>query len=242
MKKSRRTLRYTVTFLLMIALMVGCAIPSHAASKYISKSKAISIATSDAKVSKSSSKFKLVEADLEKENGIKVWEIEFYYGKTKYEYEINAKNKKILEKDVEIGKAKAKSIALNKAKVESSKAKNWSVDHKDSKNYYAVSFTTSSHKYSMRVNSETGKVTKYSKVEIKSEKSTNSYIGSDKAKEIAANHARGIGYEGEIHYTKAKLDKDDGRMVYEIEFYIDLVELEYEIDANTGAILEWDID
>ena len=37
-------------------------------------------------------------------------------------------------------------------------------------------------------------------------------------------------------FTKSALDYDDGRKVYDIEFYTASYEYEYEIDANTGAI------
>ena len=41
-----------------------------------------------------------------------------------------------------------------------------------------------------------------------------------------------------LPYSKAKLDDDDDRGVYEIEFYVGNTEYDYEIDAHSGAILE----
>ena len=41
-------------------------------------------------------------------------------------------------------------------------------------------------------------------------------------------------------FMKAKLDRDDGYYLYEIEFYSGDMEYEYEINALTGAILERD--
>lgn len=61
------------------------------------------------------------------------------------------------------------------------------------------------------------------------------YIGIDKAKSIALNHA-GLS-ASDVKFTKAKLEKDDGVMEYEIEFYKDAFEYEYDIDAKTGKIL-----
>ena len=60
----------------------------------------------------------------------------------------------------------------------------------------------------------------------------------DKAKEIAAGHA-GISLSGAT-FSKAKLERDDGYMVYEIEFYSGGIEYEYTIDAVTGDIIEYD--
>ena len=67
------------------------------------------------------------------------------------------------------------------------------------------------------------------------------YIGVDRAKQIALDHA---GFrEDEVIFSKAKFDKekdddDDDDPEYEIEFYKDNIEYEYEIDALTGKINE----
>ncbi len=44
--------------------------------------------------------------------------------------------------------------------------------------------------------------------------------------------------------VECKLDRDDGVMVYEIEFKAGATEYDYEIDAVTGNIIhyEWDND
>ncbi len=41
---------------------------------------------------------------------------------------------------------------------------------------------------------------------------------------------------------KIKLDYEHGTMIYEIEFYKNGIEYEYEIDANTGTILKYSQD
>ena len=66
------------------------------------------------------------------------------------------------------------------------------------------------------------------------------YIGVERAKAIALRDA---GVSG-VTFVKAKLDYDDGVRVYDIEFYKDNVEYDYEIDAATGQIREkdWDIE
>ena len=47
----------------------------------------------------------------------------------------------------------------------------------------------------------------------------------------------------EVVFKKAKLEKDDGRLVYEIEFYeAEGFEYEYEIDALTGELLGFEIE
>lgn len=66
------------------------------------------------------------------------------------------------------------------------------------------------------------------------------YIGVDKAKSIALSDA-GI-KSSEATFTKAKLDKDDGIAVYEIEFFSGNTEYEYEINATSGNIRDKDWD
>ena len=39
---------------------------------------------------------------------------------------------------------------------------------------------------------------------------------------------------------RAYQDRDDGRVTYEIEIRYNLRDYEFEIDASTGAILDWD--
>ena len=41
---------------------------------------------------------------------------------------------------------------------------------------------------------------------------------------------------------KVELDYENGRKVYEVEFYKGGVEYEFDIDAETGAILEFEKD
>ena len=57
-------------------------------------------------------------------------------------------------------------------------------------------------------------------------------ISEQQAKDIVKKEAP----NGQI--TKFKLDKENGRMVYEIEVMDGNIEKDYEIDAETGAILK----
>ena len=66
------------------------------------------------------------------------------------------------------------------------------------------------------------------------------YIGEAKAKETALSHA-GLS-SGQVTFLQVKLDWEDGRQVYEVEFYSGSKEYDYEIDAATGAIVGYDYD
>ena len=67
-----------------------------------------------------------------------------------------------------------------------------------------------------------------------------SYIGVERAKEIALKDA-GLS-ASQVSFVRAGLDWDNGRMEYEVEFWKDNVEYDYEIDAYTGTILHSDRD
>lgn len=59
------------------------------------------------------------------------------------------------------------------------------------------------------------------------------YIGVERAKEIALSHA-GV---TNATFESAELDSDDGIMVYELDFIANQIEYEYEIHAITGEII-----
>ena len=66
------------------------------------------------------------------------------------------------------------------------------------------------------------------------------YISMDKAKSITLKDA---GFRPSfVTFEKALLKKDDGKIIYEIEFFTSAYEYEYEVDAYTGAILSKDVD
>ena len=69
---------------------------------------------------------------------------------------------------------------------------------------------------------------------------TKRYISVDKAKTVALKQA-GL-TPAMVTFGKAVLKKDDGRVIYEIEFFTSANEYEYEIDAYSGAILSQDVD
>lgn len=66
------------------------------------------------------------------------------------------------------------------------------------------------------------------------------YISMDKAKSITLKDA-GL-RPSFVTFEKALLKKDNGKIIYEIEFFTSTYEYEYEVDAYTGAILSKDVD
>ena len=66
-------------------------------------------------------------------------------------------------------------------------------------------------------------------------------VTEEQAREAALSHA-GLTAD-QVTFVRSKLDRDDGRLMYDVEFYTsDYKEYDYEIDAATGEILSYDYD
>lgn len=48
--------------------------------------------------------------------------------------------------------------------------------------------------------------------------------------------------DSDVRWGEVEQDYDDGRLIYEGEFYYNHMEYEFEIDAATGAVIDWDVD
>lgn len=71
--------------------------------------------------------------------------------------------------------------------------------------------------------------------------SENAYIGNERAIEIALEHA-GVSYAEVSSGIDCELDFDHDRMVYEIEFVAKGMEYGFDIDAMTGAVIDFEIE
>ena len=236
-------------------------------SSYIGLDKAKQIALSDANVSASDATF--TKTSLDSDDRTPKYDIEFRTSDKKYDYEINAANGNIIEKDIEtirtpqtskpsgntgssnyIGLDKAKQIALSDANVSASDAAftKTSLDSDDRTPKYDIEFRTSDKKYDYEINAANGNIIEKDIETIRTPQTSkpsgntgnSDYIGIDEAKQVALSHA-GLS-ESDVRFTKSELDRDDGRYEYEIEFVSGRTEYEYKIDAVSGKILEHDSD
>jgi uncharacterized membrane protein YkoI len=73
-----------------------------------------------------------------------------------------------------------------------------------------------------------------------SSSSNNSWISSADAENAALSHAGVTG--ADVSFLRSHMDRDDGRTLYEVSFYYNFMEYEYDIDALTGNILSFDQD
>lgn len=121
------------------------------------------------------------------------------------------------------------------------------LDSEDGRLVYEVDFVFEGVEYDYEIDAATGQVVKWSSerddtpaaVQAPSASpASDGYIGKDKATEIALAKVSGA-TESDV---RIKLDQDDGRAVYEGEIRHGGMEYDFEIDALTGKILEWDAE
>ena len=156
------------------------------------------IALSHAGLSQGSVSF--VKAELDHEDGVKVYDIEFYSGNVEYDYGINAATGAIISVDRDIENYSIPTAAPAPAPTPAPTA--------------APTPTPTA-------------------APAPTQPAAPSTISAERAKQIALSHA-GV---GGASFTKVELDTDDGVAVYEIEFKVDNVEYDYEINAVSGAII-----
>ena len=228
----------------------------------IGKQKAQEIALADAGVAAEDALHLIVKPDWD--NGVRIYEVEFYTASQEYDYEIHAETGDILSRDREaewngtaasgstadIGEAKARSVALSHAGISESSTsyiyakKDWD----DGRSVYDVEFWADGKEYDYEILASNGTILSYdydaeyqwSGSTGTGSTSSTADIGEAKARSVALSHA-GIS-ESDTSYIYAKKDWDDGRWVYDVEFWADGKEYDYEILASDGTILSYDYD
>lgn len=165
-----------------------------------------------------------VRAELDYDDAIKKYEIEFFYNNKEYDYEINASNGVIISCDYDIEDYSNKGLG--------------NITSQGS----VVNSNTQSSTESTVSNNSVGNSTTQGLGQESSVTNSNTYsvISKEEAKEIALNHS-GLSLNN-ISFTKVELDYDDGVEKYEIEFYSNNKEYNYEINAQTGSIISFDRD
>ena len=162
-----------------------------------------------------------------------------------------------------IGLDAAKAIALEAAGVAESAATftTTGLDRQNGTDFYAIDFTANGQSYEYDIDAVTGIIISGPQNDSAASASTSpqpsssvdpspsptaSQSGSgtlteNQARQIALDHA-GLS-ASQVTFLKSSLDYDDGRQVYDVEFYSsDYTEYDYEIDAATGDILSYDSD
>ena len=106
---------------------------------------------------------------------------------------------------------------------------------------YEVEFFTESKEYDYQIDAITGEIVSY---DFDIEGFENNFIGQEKAEQITLNHAQLT--KQQVEYVENELDADEyeyeERWKYQIEFRYGNKEYEYNIDAQTGEIIDYNVD
>ncbi len=220
----------------------------------VTQEKANQIALNDAGFT--SSEVVNLKSKHSKNDNRNIYEVEFYVGNYKYEYDIDDVSGEIIscERKLssgglnnqnnsvsnEIGNQKALSIALNDAKVSSENAKHILIknDTEDGVKTYDIEFWSGNTKYEYEINAYNGNIISREQETKAVSTSSNTYISEKEAKNIALKYANLS--ENSVSKMKVKLDVSNGKAFYEIEWYVGLKEC--KVNASTGEVVEYDVD
>lgn len=225
----QKQLFITGTALALAAALAGCGAAAPAADQtqtrqpsYISMAQAQTAALDAANIDAASAD--ISSSTLDEVAGVSCYKVEFTAGGRAYDYSINAETGEVLEMSVrdEAAPADAPQTDAPVSGTATAPASGTTTTPASGSSHAA----STSVQAAPNTNASAGKV------------------DEARAKEIALNHAGVKAADATV--TKSKLDYEDGRQVYEIEFYVSgssgYTEYDYEIEAATGKIVSYDHD
>lgn len=153
----------------------------------------------------------------------------------------------------DIGKEQAKQIAYEDAGISEEDVERVHVlkDRDDGRYVYEIEFVENAYQYDYEIAASNGRIlskevekefedqntqTQQDAVQIPStDDKQNIQVSVEAATQMVIDKVAGASSE----QVRIKLDFDDGIYKYEGELYYEGMEYDFEIDANTGAFLEW---
>ena len=111
-------------------------------------------------------------------------------------------------------------------------------DREDGRQVYEIDFLCNDVKYNYDVDAGTGEITEASGEFKGTLPAGQGDVGQDAAADAALAHA-GLARSG-VSGLYVKSDSEHGRLIYEIEFFFNAFEYDYDVDAATGVITEWE--
>lgn len=194
-------------------------------------------------------------SSMKKDSDDREYEIEFFDNNYEYKININYNSKKItkFQKDIKennnsnisnnipLTEEEAKQIALSKInkKQDEITFTKVQIDRENGKTVYDIYIQDNMKEYEMSIDVETKEIIAYKENNKNSNPIENKkYIGIEKAKEIVLNHAKLT--NNQANFNKIELDVDYNIATYEIEFYYNYYEYDYEINALTGEIIKYE--
>lgn len=141
-----------------------------------------------------------------------------------------------------VDEAKAQEIALAHAGVNAADATitKSKLDYDDGRQVYELEWYANGAKYDYEVAVATGEIVNFGyKAKTVVGTGNSATVSEATAKQTALARVSGA---TAANIYKFKLDFDDGRWEYEGEIRYGTMEYDFTIDANTGALLEWDME
>ena len=199
---------------ILLLIIIGICVYALILKENITEEEAKNIAFERANVAESDVNMLAVNKD----NDDRKYEVSFYDDNYEYEVDINYNNGKVesFEKDI-----RDDGITNN----------NTSNDDTANTNNASVSDTNN--------NSNVANAIGNSSNTTNTTNNGSEYIGEDGAREIALAYA-GINNSNDVRFSKIELDVDRNVSIYEIEFYYNNIEYDYEINAQTGEVLKYE--
>ena len=229
------------TFLMI--LIAALAVTTLAAAD-ISRDQALQAALSDAALDSSSVSRSRIERD--RDDGIVVYEVEFFSGDWEYDYVISAADGSILSvsrdrfsrsgasNDIVLTEAEALQAAFTDSGASSDDYR-IRLDRDDRRMAYEVSFTAGGWAYTYKIDAVDGSVLEADRERVPDQ---SDLISIDEATSLVLERVDGARAED----VRIREDRDDGRIIYEGSLWTDRYEYEFEIDAATGRFLDWERD
>ena len=189
----------------------------------IGRDAALEVALGDAGVNESDATRLRVSED--RDDGRKVYEIRFDVEDKEYDYEIQASDGAIISSDIE--------TVENYAELQGDDAQNNNASQDDTDQ-------TAASDQAADQNTTAGNGTNQSQTgqnqnNTGSGSSSGVAVSQDEAVQIALDRVSGATAQD----VRIELDRDDGRYKYEGEIIYNNMGYDFEIDANSGTILEW---
>ena len=259
----KRWISLTAAALAMTAVLAACAdSPATAEPGYVGLDAAKETALNDLQLSAADASF--TTAELADRNGTAYYELDFTDGTTTYHYAVDAVTGAIIESGTDtaaasatsgpVDEAGAQALALADAGITETDTVYLRVqpDYDDGRLVYDVEFFADSTEYDYEIDAATGTILSKdydaegyhptSGGSTTASGTTGGTVDEAGAQAIALADA-GV-TAADTSYLQVRADYDDGRLVYDVEFYVPStgIEYDYEIDGTTGAIRDMDSD